>query len=109
MQGSRPVSEADLNLGIHLLLNGSPVSAIQLDTTQAATDTIDYVATDQLGRTATTTRTVVVAAPDSAESPTGSTSARTVVVEAAQFPSAIPPADTFAPATATTTASGTAP
>jgi hypothetical protein len=35
--------------------------------------TIAYVATDQNGLSATTTRTVVVVAPDSAESPTGST------------------------------------
>jgi hypothetical protein len=48
---------------------------IQLDTTQAATNTIAYVATDQDGRAATSTRTVIVepdSADDSVESPQGS-------------------------------------
>jgi len=52
--------QADLNLGVHLFLNGSPVDAIQLDTTAAATDTIDYVATDSAGLTSTSTRTVII-------------------------------------------------
>jgi hypothetical protein len=30
--------QADLNLGIHLFLNGSPVNIIQLDTSAATTD-----------------------------------------------------------------------
>jgi hypothetical protein len=42
------------------VLNGAPVSNIILDTSQAATDTINYVATDQAGLTATSTRTVIV-------------------------------------------------
>jgi hypothetical protein len=40
-----PRSFVAIDLGIHLFLNGSPVTAIQLDTTQAATDTIQYVVT----------------------------------------------------------------
>jgi hypothetical protein len=36
------------------------VSNIVIDTTAAATDTIDYVATDQAGNTATSTRTVII-------------------------------------------------
>jgi hypothetical protein len=40
-------------------LNGTLTNNIVLDTTQAATDTIDYLATDQTG---TSTRTVVVEA-----------------------------------------------
>jgi hypothetical protein len=52
--------QADLNLGIHTYLNGTPVNTIQIDTTQVATDTIDYVVTDQSGLTATSTRTVIV-------------------------------------------------
>jgi len=36
------------------------VSNIVIDTTQVATDTIDYVATDTWGNTATSTRTVIV-------------------------------------------------
>jgi hypothetical protein len=38
------------------------MNPIQLDTTQAATDTIAYVATDQNGLTSTTTRTVIIEA-----------------------------------------------
>ena len=37
-----------------------PNQRAQIDGTQAATDTIDYVATDQTGLTATSTRTVIV-------------------------------------------------
>jgi hypothetical protein len=59
---------ADINLGIETYLNGSPVSAIQLDTTQAATDTIGYVVADSQGLSSTSTRTVVVEA--AAKSPT---------------------------------------
>jgi len=33
---------------------------VQIDTSEAATDTIDYVATDQNGLTATSTRTVII-------------------------------------------------
>lgn len=41
-------------------INGQLISNIVLDTSTAATDTIDYVATDQSGLTATSTRTVIV-------------------------------------------------
>jgi hypothetical protein len=53
---------ADLNLGIKTFLNGAATSPVQIDTSAAATDTIDYVATDQHGLTSTTTRTVIVEA-----------------------------------------------
>ena len=53
---------ADLNLGIKTFVNGLFVSNIVLDTSAAATDTIDYVATDSQGLTSTSTRTVVVQA-----------------------------------------------
>jgi len=53
---------ADLNLGIKTFLNGALVSNIVLDTTQAATDTIVYVVTDQNGLAATSTRTVIIQA-----------------------------------------------
>jgi hypothetical protein len=52
--------QADLNLGIKTFLNGAQVSNIVLDTTQAATDTVDYVVTDQTGLTSTSTRTVII-------------------------------------------------
>jgi hypothetical protein len=47
------------------LLNSTLVSNILLDTTQAATDTIDCVATDNNGLTATSTRTVIINAETS--------------------------------------------
>jgi len=69
-----------------------------LDTSAFATDTIDYLATDSSGNTAPSTRTAVVAAPDSPESPTG------VIIEAS--PSIVPTDD--ASSTATTTTASTA-
>jgi hypothetical protein len=36
---------------------------VEIDTSQEATDTIDYVVTDQDGLTSTSTRTVVIEAP----------------------------------------------
>ena len=52
--------QADLNLGIRTFLNGQLVSNIVIDTSTVATDTVDYVATDQSGLTATSTRTVII-------------------------------------------------
>jgi hypothetical protein len=42
--------------------NGTLVSNIVIDTSELATDTIDYVATDDGGLTATSTRTVLIEA-----------------------------------------------
>jgi hypothetical protein len=53
---------ADLNLGIKTFFNGKLVTNIIIDTSSQATDTIDYVATDQAGLTSTSTRTVIVSA-----------------------------------------------
>jgi hypothetical protein len=69
------------DLGYKTIHNGAPVSNILIDTSQVATDTIDYVATDTWGNTAT--------------------SARTVLVEAA--PSIVPAAPEVSTTTATTT------
>ena len=55
----------DANLGIKTFLNGTLVSNIVIDTSSVATDTIDYVATDQNGLTATSTRTVLIEASPS--------------------------------------------
>jgi hypothetical protein len=52
--------QADLNFGIKMFLNGALASNIVIDTSTVATDTIDYVATDQTGLTSTSTRTVIV-------------------------------------------------
>jgi hypothetical protein len=54
--------QSDLNLGIKTYLNGELVSNIVIDASAAATDTIDYVAIDQNGLTATSTRTVLIEA-----------------------------------------------
>jgi len=58
--------QADLNLGIQTFVNGQPMNPVQLDTTQAATDTIAYVVADQNGLTSTSTRTVIIQAPQAA-------------------------------------------
>jgi hypothetical protein len=57
-------SQGDLNLGIKTFLNDRLVSNIVLDTTAMATDTIDYVTTDDAGltSTSTSTRTVLIEA-----------------------------------------------
>jgi hypothetical protein len=60
--------QADLNLGITTYVNGVATNPVQIDTSAAATDTIDYVATDQSGLTSTSTRTVVIEAPSSTSS-----------------------------------------
>jgi hypothetical protein len=54
--------KADLNLGLKYFLNGALVSDIVIDTTNVATDTVQYVATDPTGLTATSTRTVIIEA-----------------------------------------------
>jgi hypothetical protein len=46
-------------------INGVLSGNILIDTTQAATETIDYVATDTWGNTATSTRTVIIDAASS--------------------------------------------
>jgi hypothetical protein len=53
---------ADLNLGITTYVNGAPMNPVQIDTSTAATDTIDYVATDSTGLSSTSTRTVIIQA-----------------------------------------------
>ncbi len=55
-----PGQAGNTNLGLKTFLNGTLVSNIVLDTSQVATDTIDYVATDQNGLTSTSTRTVII-------------------------------------------------
>ncbi|MDP3646313.1 MAG: tail fiber domain-containing protein [bacterium] len=52
--------EEDTNLGIKTYLNGALVSNIVLDTSQAATATIDYVVTGHSSLTSTSTRTVII-------------------------------------------------
>jgi hypothetical protein len=52
--------KSDLNLGIRTFVNGVAMDPVQIDTTEVATDTIQYVVTDQSGLTSTSTRTVIV-------------------------------------------------
>ncbi len=51
--------QVDLNLSTKTFPNGTLVSNIVIDTSQVATDTIDYVA-PTAGSTARTTRTVII-------------------------------------------------
>jgi hypothetical protein len=64
-------------------LNGAPTGDIEIDTSAAATDTIDYVATDGQGLTSTSTRTVIVepaiVPPPSSSSMDATTSATTTI------------------------------
>jgi hypothetical protein len=57
--------QPDLNLGIMTYVNGLEMSPVQIDTSTVATDTIDYVATDQNGLTSTSTRTILIEASPS--------------------------------------------
>jgi hypothetical protein len=83
--------QADLNLGIHTFVNGVATDPVQIDTTALATDTIEYVVTDQFGLTATGTRMVIVEAASS-----------TSPVSATSTPSN-PPSDSTATSSSTTT------
>ena len=49
------------SLGYTAYLNGTLVPTLTIDTSTTTTDTIDYVATDTWGNTATSTRTVIIA------------------------------------------------
>jgi len=69
--------QADLNLGIATYVNGTETSPVQIDTSAAATDTIDYVATDQSGLSSTSTRTVIIEAPSIVPTNDASTTATT--------------------------------
>jgi hypothetical protein len=65
--GASVTDTVDQNLGLKYFLNGALVSNIVIDTSAAVTDTIDYVAADAAGNTATSTRTVIVESPATAE------------------------------------------
>jgi hypothetical protein len=64
--------QGDLNLGITTYLNGALADPLTIDTSQPATDTIQYVATDQSGLAATSTRTVIIEAANPAATSTPS-------------------------------------
>jgi hypothetical protein len=65
-------------------LNGALASNIVIDTSEVATDTIDYVATDQTGLTSTSTRTVLIeASPSIVPTDDASSTAPTVATSTA--------------------------
>ena len=70
-----PGQAGDPNLGYQTFLNGTLVSNIVINTSQVATDTIDYVATDTAGLTSTSTRLIrkgtraIVTRPSAKSSP----------------------------------------
>ena len=61
--GATVTDNVSENLGLHYYVNGLFVMDISLDTNTVGTSTIDYVATDQAGNTATSTRTVIISEP----------------------------------------------
>ena len=73
--------QADLNLGIETYVNGVKTSPVQIDTSAAATDTIDYVATDQNGLASTSTRTVLIEATTSIVPPDAVSSTATTTTQ----------------------------
>ncbi len=72
-----PGQAGDTNLGLKTFLNGTLVSNIVIDTSQVATDTINYVATDTDGLTATSTRTILIDAAASSAAAAGTVTAST--------------------------------
>ena len=60
--GATAVDAEGHSLDIETFLNGVEVPTLTIDTGEPATDTIDYVATDGDGLTATSTRTVLIEA-----------------------------------------------
>lgn len=82
--GAYVVYPTNSNLGIDLLLNGTPVQKIQINTGQVAQYTITYQATDQNGQVGTATRIVDVYDPNATSTQQSATSS----------PSQTPPADT---------------
>ena len=77
---------ADLNLGIVTFVNGAAISPVQIDTSTAATDTIDYVVTDSAGLAATSTRTVIVQAAAAVSTPPTPPSAATSTLLMSEVP-----------------------
>lgn len=60
--GATVTDNVDLNLGLHVFVGGTPMDHAVLDTSEPNEWHIHYVATDNAGNTATSTRTVIVEA-----------------------------------------------
>ncbi len=82
--GATVTDNVDKNHGLKTYLNGKLVGDIVIDTSAVETDTIDYVATDQSGNTATSTRTVIVAPGANSSPPTADTSTTTQATSSPQ-------------------------
>jgi hypothetical protein len=54
------LDNVDHNLSIHTFVGTTPIDQAVIDTGAPATYHINYVATDQAGNTATSTRTVII-------------------------------------------------
>lgn len=61
--GATVTDNLDLNLGLHVFVGSTPMDQAVLDTSEPNEWHIHYVATDNAGNTATSTRTVIVEAP----------------------------------------------
>ena len=59
---TEPGQAGETKLGYQTFFNGTLGSNIVIDASQVVTDTIDYVATNENGLTATSTRTVLIEA-----------------------------------------------
>ena len=64
--GATVTDNADKNLGIHTFVGTTPIEFATIETKEPATYHIYYVATDNAGNTATSTRTVMIKAPTDA-------------------------------------------
>ncbi|HCB35199.1 MAG TPA: hypothetical protein DEP25_01005, partial [Candidatus Taylorbacteria bacterium] len=67
--GAIVTDNVDTNLGVLTFLDGAFVSEIQINTAIAATYVVEYVAKDNAGNSATSTRTVIVRDPYATASP----------------------------------------
>lgn len=61
--GATVTDNVDLNLGLHVFIGSTPMDQAVLDTSEPNEWHVHYVATDNAGNTATSTRTVIVEAP----------------------------------------------
>jgi hypothetical protein len=72
--------QADLNLGIEAIVDSgatTTLGAIEIDTSQPGTHTIEYVATDQNGLEGAAIRTVIVQTPDATDDATSAAASST--------------------------------
>ncbi len=84
--GATVTDNVDTNLGLRYFVDGIRADTVTIDTSVAGTHTIDYVATDNAGNTATSTRTVIVTDPPSSQTGTSASttpSSNTTPVSAA--------------------------